>query len=59
VKLISKDGRFAAVVNSRKGKIIVKNGFVSFTKGNISGAEKVRPDILENYFNVPEKVASW
>jgi len=55
VKLQSKKNKSDHItVNAKKNKILVNKGFVRITKGTHYGHETIRPDLLEEYYQLPQ-----
>jgi hypothetical protein len=50
-----KNSQTIKVLSNRK-RIIVNKGFVIITHGNVHGATKVRADIIEELFDIPNGV---
>jgi len=43
-------------VLAKRNKILNNKGFVIILQGNVNGSTKVRKDIIEDMFNIPENV---
>jgi hypothetical protein len=56
MELTNKDKSYKIKVNSKKNKIIVSKGFVIITSGTHYSANKVRADIIEKDYIIPDNV---
>ncbi len=54
--LKSKNKDFTIKVNTKGNRILVTKGFVIITSGSHYGHDRVRPDVIENDFIIPENI---